>query len=78
VDYFAEIAALFAVTLMGWLHLRQNKIEDKMEEYVPKEAFNDLSVELKAAILLLTDMRVENAKWHGLIERVLERDSRIS
>ena len=78
VDYFAEIAAAFAVTLMGWLHLRQNKMEDKIDEYVPKDAFDDMRVELKAAMYLLTELRVENAKWQGQIERVLERDLKSS
>jgi len=73
-NYFAEIGAALAVTLMGWLHVRQNKMEDKIENYVPKDAFDDMRVELKAAMLLLTELRVENAKWQGQIERVLERD----
>ena len=73
-DYFAEVGAALAVTLMGWLHLRQNKMEDKIDHYVPKDAFDEMRVELKAALLLLTELRLENAKWQGQIERVLERD----
>lgn len=77
-EYLLEgIVTLFLV-LVGWLHMRQNKLEDKIDKCVEKDAFEEVKEELKTAIELLTEFRVENARWHGLMERLIEKDSKNS
>ena len=77
-EYLLEGLVTLTIVLIGWLHMRQNKLEDKIEKCVEKDAFEEVKEELKTAIELLTEFRVENARWHGLMERLIENDSKNS
>lgn len=52
--------------------MRQNKLEDQVTNCVKKDDLEEVKADLKEALHLLTEQRVENAKWQGLMERVLE------
>lgn len=77
-EYILEGLITLGLVMVGWLHLRQNKLEEKIEKCVEKDAFEEVKDELKTAIQLLTEFRVENARWHGLMERLIEKDSKNS
>ncbi len=59
--------------LIGWLHLRQNRLDDQIGSCVKKDDFEEVKADLKKALNILTETRVENAKWQGLMERALEK-----
>ena len=67
-----EVAVGMAICLMGWLHLRQNKLEDQLQQCVHKNDLDEIKEDLKTTLELLTEVRVENAKWQGLMQRALE------
>lgn len=77
-EYIAEILGAFALTMAGWLHVRQGKLEDHLENCVKKDSFEELRNDLKVTLELLTELRVENARWQGLMERAIENDSKRS
>ena len=67
-----ELAVGAVMLVLGWIVLRQNKLEEKIDNCVRKDAFEEVKDDLKEALHLLTESRVENAKWQGLMERALE------
>jgi len=77
-EYLFEALIGCMVVLMGWLHMRQNKLEEKIEKCVPMTALDDVKKELQKVVDLLTEERVENAEWRGTLKKVLNRDSQNS
>ena len=77
-EYMAELIGAAAITLAGWLHLRQNSMEEALKTKVDKDAFQEVKIELDKAVDLLTELRVENAKWQGIVGGVIEKSSRNS
>lgn len=76
---YATTLALGAVSILfGWLHIRQGKLESRLDNCVQKDAFKEVKEELKIAIKLLTEVRVENARWQGLVEKAIENNSKKS
>lgn len=71
---FVELTVGLIVILLGWLHIRQSKLEEKIEECVPLTAFEEVKQDLKETIKLLTEMRVEDGKWQGLIQSILDKN----
>jgi hypothetical protein len=67
-----EMTLGMVCVLFGWLHLRQNRLEEKLEHCVNKDDLNEIKQDLKTTLELLTEVRVENAKWQGLMQRALE------
>ena len=63
------------VLLIGWLHMRQNRLEIKLESCVERSAFEEVKEDLKEAVHLLQEVRVENAKWQGLMEEAIRKGS---
>ena len=77
-EYVTEIALALVSILFGWLHVRQGKLETRIEDCVRKDAFEEVKDELKKAVQILTEVRVENARWQGIAEKVIENSSRNS
>jgi len=77
-DYLAELLGLASITLAGWLHMRQNDLATDLKGKVDKDAFQEVKEELDKAVEMLTDLRVENARWQGIVERAIESNSRNS
>ena len=77
-EYLLEGMVTLFIVLLGWLHMRQNKLDERLQMCVAKDSFEEVKDELKTAIELLTEVRVENARWQGLMERAIEKDSKNS
>lgn len=77
-DYITEVALGAVSILFGWLHIRQGKLETKLDNCVQKDAFEEVKEDLKTSINLLTEVRVENARWQGIAEKAIESNSRRS
>ena len=69
-----EIIVGLVYVILGWMVMRQNKLEQRIDNCVQKDAFEEVKVDLKTTIELLTEARVENARWQERISRVLEKD----
>ncbi len=67
------IGAVFL--LVGWLHMRQNNLEKRIDNCVEKDVMEEIKEDLKETIKLLTEVRVENAKWQGLMAKAIEKNS---
>ncbi len=67
-----EMTLGLVCVLFGWLHVRQNRLEDKINNCVEKDDLAEMKIDLKATLELVTELRVENAKWQGLMQRALE------
>ena len=65
-----EILAGLAVVLMGWLHGRQNKLEDELDAKADKDSLAEIKEILKEMTKCVNEMKVENARWQGLVEKV--------
>ena len=59
---------------LGWIAMRQNKLEQRIDNCVQKDAFEEVKADLKTTIELLTEARVENARWQERISNLLEKD----
>lgn len=77
-EWALELIGVCALTLVGWLHARQSKMEQALENKVDKDDFQEMKEELDKAVTILTDLRVENARWQGIVERVVETNSKNS
>ena len=66
------VGAVYLV--LGWMVVRMNKLEQEIDNCVQKDAFEEVKADLKTTIDLLTEARVENARWQERISRVLESD----
>ena len=69
-----ELAVGAVYLVLGWIVMRQNKLDQEIKNCVHKDAFEEVKADLKTTIDLLTDARVENARWQERITRVLEKD----
>jgi len=69
-----EMTLGLVCVLFGWLHVRQNKLEDKLNNCVEKDDLAEMKQDLKTTLELVTELRVENAKWQGLMQRALENE----
>lgn len=73
-----ELAVGAVYLVIGWVFVRINKLEQDIEGCVKKDDFDEVKSDLKTTIELLTEARVENARWQERISRVLEKDSKNS
>lgn len=69
-----ELAVGAVYLVLGWMVLRQNALEQKIDNCVEKDAFEEVKADLKTTIELLTEARVENARWQERISNLLEKD----
>ena len=69
-----ELAVGAVYLVLGWMVLRQNRLDQRIDNCVEKDAFEEVKADLKTTIDLLTEARVENARWQERISRVLEKD----
>lgn len=69
-----ELAVGAVYLVIGWVFVRINKLEQDIEGCVKKDDFDEVKSDLKTTIELLTEARVENARWQERISRVLEKD----
>ena len=69
-----EMTLGLVCVLFGWLHVRQNRLEDKINNCVEKDDLAEMKQDLKTTLELVTELRVENAKWQGLMQRALETE----
>jgi hypothetical protein len=66
-----ECVAGLNLLLLGWLHMRQNSQEKRLENKVDKEDFVEVKADIKEILRGLIDVKVENARWQGLVEKVV-------
>ena len=71
-----ELAVGAVYLVIGWVFVRLNKLEQDIDTCVKKDDFDEVKSDLKTTIELLTEARVENARWQERISRVLEKDSK--
>jgi len=69
-----ELAVGAVFLMMGWMMTRMGKLEEEIDNCVQKDAFAEVKDDLKEALHLLNESRVENAVWRGRMERALEKD----
>jgi hypothetical protein len=69
-------------TLLGWLHLRQiglaKGLDQGLKEFVRKEDFEEYRKDLRQQTEVLIEIRVENAKWQTIVERLIELEQKKS
>lgn len=54
--------------LVGWIHLRQNGLEAKIEAKADKGDIQEMSQCMADIKKILTEVRLEVAKWVGKLE----------
>lgn len=78
-EWVYEVVAGGILALVGTLFImfdrRVSHLEDKIAHCVEKDDMEYLKDTLKDLSDLVTDLRVENARWQGLLEKVLEEKS---
>ncbi len=65
-----EALVALVVIMMGWLHVRQTDFKVQLDKKVDKEDFTEVKSDIKAILSSILDMKVENARWQGLVDRV--------
>ena len=73
-DILLESLVGVLILVNGWLHMRQNRLDSRLQLCVEKDAFEEVKTELHQVVKLLTEERVENAEWRGKLERILEKN----
>lgn len=66
-----EILFGLVIIMMGWLHVRQAALSKKLEEKVDKTDFAEVKQDIKDVLSHITDIKVDNARWQGLMEKVV-------
>lgn len=77
-EYLIESLVALNLLVLGWLHMRQNSLSKRLDNCAPKDTTEEIKNDLREVVKLLTDVRVENAKWQGLMAKVIESDSKNS
>ena len=72
--YVVEILAAGNIALLTWLHLGQNSLESELSGCVRRDSFEEVKEELKNAVALLTEVRVENARWQEIVRRAINNN----
>jgi sensor domain CHASE-containing protein len=65
-----EILAGLVIVMMGWLHLRQNALSQKLEEKADKEDVSEMKSDIKDILKSILNLSVDVAEWRGKTEKV--------
>lgn len=63
-----EVIVGLMLVLVGWLHMRQSDLAQKLESKADIEELREMKTDLKEILKTLTDLKVENARWQGRSE----------
>ena len=66
-DTLLEIIGGIIVTLFGWTAVKQDNLSKQMNDKVDKSELDELRCDVKEILNMVTQMKVENAEWRGLI-----------
>ena len=69
-----ELIAVVFLALVGWLHMRQNSLESKLELKADKDDFNELKADVKVMADHVVDLKVDQTRCLTILER-LEKSS---
>ena len=67
-----EVIAGLLVMLVSWLHLRQNAMQKELNQKADKEDVHELKADVKEILKGLIEIKVDNARWQGLVEKVVK------
>lgn len=70
-EFVLEGLVILFCVLLGWLHVRQNRMEKKLDEKADKGSIQKLEDSLSQILEKVTDLRVDNAKWQVLVDKAL-------
>lgn len=54
--------------LIGWIHVRQNKLENALEGKADKDDIREMTKYMSEIKEIVTEVRLEVAKWVGKLE----------
>lgn len=60
--WFWRVLAGAVLTLVGYLHVRQNKLENRLEEKAEKAELDKIEKDVKEVLKQTTDIRVAQAE----------------
>lgn len=73
--FVTRIFLVCMLVLLGWLHMRQNKLEDKLSMKVDKEDFDELKNDMKAVRENVVDLKVDSAKCLTILQNLNKNSS---
>jgi hypothetical protein len=71
-----EIICLIGLVLIGWLHMRQNNLENKLELKADKDDFNELKADVKVMADHVVDLKVDQTRCLTILERLEKSNSK--
>lgn len=69
-----EIASVCFVLMLGWLHLRQNRLEDALNKKADSVDIKELKGLIKELNETLTEARLEQSEWRGMINALVKKN----
>ena len=70
-DVWIEGLLVLNVLLLGWLHMRQNKMSSRLDNKVDKDSFDEVKENIENIRETLTEFRIESSGWQKLVEQML-------
>ena len=67
-----EVIVTLVIVMVSWLHLRQNDMSKKIDSKADKTDVQELKSDIKEILKALTDIKVDNARWQGLVDKVVK------
>ena len=67
-----EVIIGLVIVLVSWLHLRQNDMAKKIDTKADKSDVQELKSDIKEILKALTEIKVDNARWQGLVDKVVK------
>lgn len=69
-----EVVVILVLALVGWLHMRQNSLETRLELKADKDDFNELKQDVKVISEHIVDLKVDQTRCLTILEG-LEKNS---
>lgn len=71
-----EVIVVLVLALVGWLHVRQNSLETKLELKADKDDFNELKADVKKMADHVVDLKVDQTRCLTILEGLAKSSSK--
>jgi len=71
-----EVVVILVLVLVGWLHMRQNNFETRLENKADKDDFNELKQDVKVISEHIVDLKVDQTRCLTILEGLEKKSSK--
>ncbi len=71
-----EVVVILVLVLVGWLHMRQSSLENRINEKADKDDFNELKDDVKKTADHVVELKVDQTRCLTILEGLAKSSSK--